>query len=49
MKKKYLFLFALLMFLFTNKVMAAEFINRIDINYDTTKVRISPAYTYNEV
>ena len=49
MKKKYLFLFALLMFLFTNKVIAAEFINRIDINYDTTKVRISPAYTYNEV
>ncbi len=49
MKKKCLFFMTLFLFLFMNKVSAATFINRIDINYDTSKVKVSPAYTYNEL
>ena len=48
MKKKILFLIALV-FLFGTKVSAASYINRIDINYDTTAARLTPAYTYNTV
>ena len=49
MKKKCLFLVTLFLFLFMNKVAAVTYINRIDINYDTSKVKVSPAYTYNQV
>ena len=49
--KKYLVIIILLLniFILNLSVKASEFINRIDINYDSSKVIVSPYYTYNQV
>ena len=50
MKKLFLNICLLLsFFLVIVKVDASEFINRIDINYDESKVKVHPYYTYNQV
>ena len=51
MKRKALLLICLLFIciFYNTKVNASEFINRIDINYDTSNILVHPYYTYNQV
>lgn len=52
MKNKKIFwlvFFVFILFSINSKVNALSHINKIEINYETEEVRVSPAYTYNEV